>query len=110
MADNTEAMIKKMLDDPDTVSKINGILSSLGGGGSDASEKPPELPPGLQNPEMLVKIGKIMQQYNGMNDDGVQLILALKPFLSEKRVKSAEQAIKILKLSRMTTLFRDIDL
>lgn len=110
MADNTEAMIKKMLDDPNTISKINGILSSLDGSGSEASEKPPELPPGLQNPEMLMKIGKIMQQYNGMDDDGVNLIRALKPFLSGKRAKSAEQAIKILKLSRMTTLFQDIDL
>lgn len=57
-----------------------------------------------------MKIGKIMQQYNGMDDDGVNLIRALKPFLSGKRAKSAEQAIKILKLSRMTTLFQDIDL
>lgn len=41
MADNTEAMIKKMLDDPNTISKINGILSSLGGSGSKLPKSRP---------------------------------------------------------------------
>ncbi len=74
--------------------------SNNGGGTSDQSA-----------PAFDFDIGKIMkisQLMQGTSDDAnTQLLLALKPHLSEERQAKIDKAIKLLKLSALWTVLKD---
>lgn len=101
-----EQEISKALADPDIMSKVQGVLSSLGNNkeesasGEETSAAPPSLPIG----NMLSSLG------GAVNDDRARLLMAIKPFLSEKRAPYMDSAVTILKLASMGKLGKDLKL
>lgn len=74
MDEGFEQQIKNALADPELMQKVSGVLSSLGagnGGGSGNDGK--ETAPALPNLQSMLP-----------NDDRTRLLMAIKPFLSEK--------------------------
>ena len=57
----------------------------------------PDISKLLDNAQMMAKLSSIMNAMN-KKDDRTKLIEALKPLLSEKRRKKADEAMQILKL------------
>ena len=88
--DNLEDTIKSALNDPDIMSKVSSVMSSLG-----KSSQPGQAP----------DISKLMP-----TDDRTRLLLALKPFLSEKRAPYMDSAINILKLVSIGKIGKDLNL
>lgn len=107
MSSSPEEMIQNILSDPSAMEKIGSLLSGLSGDGE--REKKEEASP-FENPEMILKMGQMLQKISGEEDDNTRLIMALKPYLSERRAQSADKAIKMLKLSKMTSLLGDVKL
>lgn len=100
-----EQEISKALQDPDIMSKVQGVLSSLGnkeekdGEESSGEKSVPALP---QN--MLSSLGGMV------NDDRTRLLMAIKPFLSEKRAPYMDSALTILRFASMGKLGKDLKL
>lgn len=73
--------------------KVSGVLASLGGGrsgGEDGQNK---------------SLSDILP-----SDDRVRLLLAIKPFLSEKRAPYMDSAVNILKLASLGKIGKDLKL
>lgn len=107
-----EEMIKSLLENPDTMKQILGLVNSVKG--AETTEKENEkqnsvsLPFGLDNPETLLKIGTAFGKMANDNDPRINLILALKPYLNASRLQSAERVMQFLKLSKMSAVLEEM--
>lgn len=72
------------------------LFSSQDGGEAQSSSSP-DFADMLGNAQMIAKISSIMGAMN-KKDDRTRLIEALKPLLSEKRRKRADEAMQMMKL------------
>lgn len=108
-----EDMLKNILGNPETMNKIMGMMQSFDDTGSkEVTEKKNNnsisLPFGLDNPETLLKLGNIFQKINTEDDPRINLLSAIKPYLNQKRLQTADQAMQILKLSKMTSVLEEL--
>ena len=94
--DNIEETLKSALADPDLMSKVSSVLSSLNNQ-SENTEKPSF--PNISNLSGILP-----------SDDRTRLLLALKPFLSEKRSMYMDSAVNILKLVSVGKIGKDLKL
>lgn len=100
-----EQELSKALADPEIMNKVSAALSSLQSGGESPSEKESTSTVnanGISN--LLGNLG------GSLNDDRTRLLIALKPFLSEKRAPYMDSAITMLKLASMGKLGKDLKL
>lgn len=83
---------------PDDINSLKSIAESVFGGDEKQNTQPaPDLFGGI-SPEMLMKISNIMGAMNSGGNERCRLIEALKPNLSAKRQKKADEAMQMLKL------------
>ena len=94
--------VSKALSDPDIMNKVSSVLSSLGENGK--TENASELNMGDNANAVLGALSK------NINDDRTNLLLALKPFLSEKRAPYMDSALTIMKLVKMGKIGKDLKL
>lgn len=98
-----EQEISKALQDPEIMNKVSGVLSSLGGKSEESSQNVQSSPEsGITN--LLGGLG------GAINDDRTRLLMAIKPFLSEKRAPYMDSAVTILKMASMGKLGKDLKL
>lgn len=101
-----EKEISKALSDPDIMNKVQGVLSSLNNKEEtlgDSEEK--------SAGESSVPMANILSSLGGsINDDRTRLLMAIKPFLSEKRAPYMDSAVTILKFASMGKLGKDLKL
>ena len=98
-----EKEISKALSDPEIMSKVQGVLSSLNNNEEKEEEETPKEAPKLPA-NMLSSLGGMV------NDDRTRLLMAIKPFLSEKRAPYMDSALTILKFASMGKLGKDLKL
>ncbi len=99
-----EQEISKALADPDIMNKVSSVLSSMGSGNN--KEETPSSPVGDLN-----GLGNIMGALKSApTDDRTRLLLAIKPFLSEKRAPYMDSALTVLKLASIGKLGKDLKL
>ena len=92
----------------DDIENLKAAAESFFGGKTDnKKEEQSQPPPGmpdlssiLGNAQMMAKISSIMGMMN-KKDSRSELIKALKPLLSEKRRKRADDAVQMLKLFKI---------
>ena len=96
-----EKEISKALSDPDIMNKVQGVLSSLNNSEEKEEEETPKEAPKLPA-NMLSSLGGMV------NDDRTRLLMAIKPFLSEKRAPYMDSALTILKFASMGKLGKDL--
>ena len=94
-----EQEISKALADPDIMSKVQSVVSSLNNKEETESVEPSSIPPAL-----------FSKLSGGMNDDRTRLLMAIKPFLSEKRAPYMDSALTILKFASIGKLGKDLKL
>lgn len=98
-----EQEISKALSDPGIMEKVQGVLSSLNNNEEKADTT--DAPVGGGN------IASLLGNLGGaVNDDRTRLLMALKPFLSEKRAPYMDSATTMLKLASMGKLGKDLKL
>ena len=98
-----EKEISKALSDPEIMNKVQGVLSSLNNNEEKEEEEAPKESPKLPA-NMLSSLGGMV------NDDRTRLLMAIKPFLSEKRAPYMDSALTILKFASMGKLGKDLKL
>lgn len=97
-----EKELSKALQDPDIMNKVGSVLASLGGGGNGEASEGQTLTGAESN------ILSALQ--NTASDDRTNLLMAIKPFLSEKRAPYMDSAVTILKLVKMGKIGKDLKL
>ena len=107
-----EEKLSSILSNPQAMGQILSIAKSMTSEGEPPpQEETPEDSPlsalGEVDPRIL-QIGlRLFSEYSSSDNQKVALLQALKPFLSEKRLKKVDKAIQIGKLSRvMSTAYR----
>lgn len=88
-----EKELSKALADPEIMNKVSGILSSLGQGDADKAES--------AAPTDTDMLKNSLAALGNMQDDRTRLLMAIKPFLSEKRAPYMDSAVMILRLIKM---------
>ena len=110
--DDLNQKITSILNDPDSLETIRSIADSLIGDSGKAAQSEPKMPsPDLSqmfnsvSAEQMGGIMRIMSALNSKNgDDRAELLLALKPHLSQKRRDRVDKAVKLLKLAAIMPL------
>jgi hypothetical protein len=88
------------------------LFGAFGGEGTGAAPPAHEQAPqgedfaSMLTPELLAKLSHLMGHMN-RSDPRSELILALKPHLSRKRQKRAEQAVQMMKLFALLPMLQD---
>ncbi len=114
MANAPEDMLQNILGNPAAMEQIMGLMQSFNKKETMENEpekkveKPAALPFGLDNPETLMKLGSVFGKIANEDDPRINLLMAIRPYLNEKRLRSADQAMQILKLSKMSALFEEL--
>lgn len=94
---------------PDDIKNLKDTAESIFGSGgmpqADTSPQGFDMPP--IDPEMFSKIGKIMSALNSDGGKRCRLIEALKPNLSPKKQKKADEAMQIIKIMEIMPLMSD---
>ena len=109
-----EDKVNSILNDPQQMEKIAGLAKSLMGGEAQqsASEKTENgmasvfssLMGGEDSGFDIGKIGRILSASAGVDDEKQALLNAIKPYLSEKRQRKMDKAMKIAKLASIAKL------
>lgn len=98
-----EDRINSILGDPAQMEKITQMAKTLMGGDDSPQSTPDTSFPGLDG-AMLSRLSRLM------NDSGVQggghqaLLLAMKPYLSEKRRKKMDKALQLARFARIARI------
>lgn len=98
MADDMTDKLKSILNNPDAME----MLSSLLGNGNTADEAPAE------NTESLINVKNMMDKINSGDDKRITLLNALKPYMRDSRASSIDKAVKMLKITRFGSIFKDL--
>jgi len=110
MSSNPEDMLQSLFSNPEAMQKISSLLGSFSGGETDTKKEESSLPFGLDNPEMILKAKSMFDKISKEDDPRLTLLLALKPYLNKKRLDNVDNAIKILKMSKFSALFGEMDI
>ena len=120
---NFEEQLSSVLNNPEAMSKISSIIGALGGGDQappaaqstsqpmqsapqpmqQAASQAPAAQPGLQG------LGNLnLPDLSG--DNRTRLLMAVKPFLSEKRAPYVDGAVALLRMMQLGKLGKDMKL
>ena len=123
MDDLTEK-ITRLLSDPSSMAKIQGMMAALGGGDTPTPpEAPPSPPPaptpsppstpapsfsldGLPDLSMLTKLAPLMGAFS-KEDDDTRLLQALRPYLHGEREQRLDDTMKMLRLTKLLPLLQE---
>lgn len=102
MPDLTE-QLSSMLSDPQGMEKIRAMAQSLMGGDSLPSAPMPSV---SETPAFdISKLAALTQGFKNRADDSrINLLVALKPHLSQEKQTRVDKAVKILKLLELAPL------
>ena len=96
---NAISQLQNMLSSDEGKKNIEDMIGSLG-----ISTTSPEDP--VFNPENMLIMNNIMETFKRRDDPRSQLLLALKPYLSNARSARLETAIRLLSLGRLPDIMK----
>ena len=108
--DDIASKITEMLQNPDSVEQIKAMADSLFNKGDKSEQEAPQKADALGgfgdiDIGSMMKVASLLK--NSACDNRSNLLLALKPHLSEERQPRVDKAIKILKLVSLIPVFRE---
>ena len=105
--DDLSEKLQQLLSSPDAMNQIQSMMSSLGGS-APAPSTPTSVPPS-SDPDMgaLLKLAPMISQF-GQNDDGSNLLKALKPYMHDDRSKRLDDAIRMMQLVKLLPLLKGL--
>ena len=102
MADEFQDKLNSLLSNPDMMKAISSLAGSMNEGNDGVSSN---LAPSVDLSENLKSV---MSGLNTNSDSRINLLNAIKPYMRSQRAGQVDNAIKILKLTKLTSLLKDI--
>ena len=105
--DDLNEKLAKLLSSPDSLQKIQSALAAVSAEPTPTTETSPSPLSTGGLPDMAA-LGKLMPLLSGMDkdDDDTRLLKALKPYLHGKREQRLEEAMGLLKLTKLLPLLQ----
>ena len=91
-----EEKLNKLLDDPDTMSRIIEMAQQISGGNQVPSPSPPS--PDTFDPQMVKKYLPLLKELQTPNSQATQLLYALRPYLKEDKQGKIDRAVRLAHL------------
>lgn len=108
LVDNLMAMLGE--NSSDTIGQMLSALSDSKTEGKDEEKNESDTGIGF-DPSLFIKLQGLMGELNSSEQDNRSALLtAIKPFLSENKQPKVDQAIKLLKLTKIAKTAQDLDL
>lgn len=107
MDDNMMDKVKQLLDDPDTMQTLSQMIGGLGGGQASGLATQNDSDTANQM-EMMSKVKSVMERMNSGPDPRINLLTALKPYMRQGRAAHMDKAIRMLQMTRMTSILKDL--
>ena len=114
---NFEEQLSSVLNDPEAMSKISSIIGALGGGATQqtpsSQPSPPQQPmqqPQFSPPQQQTPPSPNFNLPDLSGDNRTKLLMAVKPFLSEKRAPYVDGAVALLRMMQLGKLGKDMKL
>lgn len=102
--DDLSEKLQSLLSDPESMQNLAELAAMLQGGGGEASAEDSSQADSTDTDgdsgfdfSKVLLLGEIFSQMQEQ-DNETQLLLALKPYLSEQRSKRVDRAVKLLRL------------
>ena len=95
------AAVQSILNDPQSMAQLQGVMNSLG---MNPPQAPAPAPPPVQ--QKPAAAAPLLASAN-REDDSTRLLAALRPLLGEARQKKLDEASKILKLLHLLPLLKE---
>ena len=101
MAEELSEKLKSLLSNPEAMNMFGSLLGSTASSdnGSDASSG---------EDEFVTTIKNAVSRINSGGDKRINLLNALRPYMKESRVSNIDKAVKMLKLTQLTSIFKDL--
>ena len=100
---NAINQLQNMLSSDEGKKGIEDMIGSLGMSTNQSSTTSPDP---IFNPENMIKMKSIMDSFQRRDDPRSQLLLALKPYLSNARSARIDTAIRLLSLGRLPDMMK----
>ncbi|MEG0753515.1 MAG: hypothetical protein RR461_06760 [Angelakisella sp.] len=109
--DSMAERLEQLLNDDSTISQIQQIISSLRESGGPSQQTDAQGSGEGINPAMMNGLLAMLPTLTGTakgaeGDPNVELLRALRPFLSKKRKKRVNEAVKLMKMKDMLPLLQ----
>ncbi len=103
MLDDMSEKIRSLLSDEESMRQIQELAAMFGGSDtsneqSDSDNSPPDI-----DPAAIMKLMSGLSQ----NDENCELLLALRPLLSEEKRPKVDKAVKLLRLFNVYTELKE---
>jgi hypothetical protein len=97
--DDLTGKMQALLSDPESMQQLSELAAMLQGSAEPNGEPPAPPDPGLGglDPKLLLRLSELMQTQQ-TPDQNTALLLALKPYLGERRQYRTDKAIRLLRL------------
>ena len=100
MADDMTDKLKAVLNNPEMMGMLSSFL------GSEKNDTVVDAD--NDNTESLVSVKNMMEKINGNSDKRITLLNALKPYMRNSRASNIDKAIKMLKITKFSSIFKDL--
>ncbi len=116
--DDMSQKLMSMMNDPEIMSKIQGLSGLLSQGNhEEATPEPSQVSPSIPEPssfppEMMSTMMKLMPIMNSFREDDetTTLLKAMRPFLSESRQKKLDEGIRLIRIIKLLPLLKGTDM
>ena len=101
MAEELSEKLKSLLSNPEAMNMFGSIL-----GTTSSSDTASNVSSGED--EFVATVKNAVSRINSGGDKRINLLNALKPYMKESRVANIDKAVKMLKLTQLTSIFKDL--
>ena len=100
MADELGDKIKTLLSNPEAMNMFGSLLGNSASGEVASSQS--------DDDEFILNVKNVISKVNSGSDKRINLLNALRPFMRDTRASNIDRAIKMLKLTQLSSLFKDL--
>lgn len=110
MADDLQNKLNTILNNPEMMKTISDLAGSLGGNSSAGAAGGGGVPSqgGGISDAAISNLQSALAGINDSSDTRINLLNALRPYMRTSRAANMDMAVKLLKLTKLTTLLKDI--
>lgn len=97
MADDMTDKIKEILNNPEMMNMVSSLLGSANSGVSEEKEE-----------DITSSVKGMLSGIGSESDKRINLLNALKPYMRESRASNIDKAIKMIKLTKISSILKDL--
>ena len=102
MADEFQDKLNSILSNPDMMRAISSLAGSMNGGNEGVSSNT------SPSVDLSENLKSVISGLDADSDSRINLLNAIKPYMRSQRAGQVDNAIRILKLTKLTSLLKDI--